>query len=63
MSRRQTARAVGSMRSTAPGENHGFRIWRYLMCSGGSICVGMNRYAGSGSHGVNDSLEKSSGCL
>ena len=43
-SRRQIFRAVGSTLFTAPGANHGLRIWRYLTCSGGSICVGTNRY-------------------
>ncbi len=54
------SRAWGSLRLMAPGENLGFSSWRYLMCSGGSICVGTNRYGGLGSQAVNDSLENSS---
>ena len=49
-----------SARATAPGENFGLSSWRYLMCSGGSICVGTKRYGGLGSHAVNDSLENRS---
>ena len=54
------ARIDASARSAAPGEKRGSSSWRYLMCSGGSICVGTNRYGGSGSQAVNDSLEKRS---
>ena len=60
ISRAAISRARGSLRFTAPGENLVFSNWRYLMCSGGSICVGTKRYGGFGSQAVNDSLENSS---
>ena len=58
--RRAISRDGSSARVTAPGENFGLSSWRYLMCSGGSICVGTKRYGGLGSHAVNDSLENRS---
>ena len=41
--RRQRSRSRGSAASTARGANHGLRMRRYWMWSGGSTCVGTNR--------------------
>ena len=43
MKPRQMSRITGAAASIAFGENHGFRIRRYLMWSGASTCVGTNR--------------------
>ena len=43
MSSMQTFLAIGAIRLTAAGANHGFRTWRYLTWSGGFTRVGMNR--------------------
>ena len=61
-SRRPISCACGAIRLTALGANQRLTSWRYFACSGGSIWVGTKRYAGSGSQGVIDSLEKISGC-
>ena len=61
-SRRPISWACGAILLTALGANQWLISCRYFAWSGGSIWVGTNRYAGSGSHGVIDSLEKISGC-
>jgi len=45
---------------TAPGEKRGFKMWRYLTCSGGSMLVGMKVYFGSGSDATSEELENRS---
>ena len=43
MKPRHSSRIIGAAASIAFGENHGFRMRRYLMWSGASTWVGTNR--------------------
>ena len=43
MKLRHSSRIIGAAASIAFGENHGFRMRRYLMWSGASTWVGTNR--------------------